>query len=157
MIMKIINLVRKFLNITFALFTCLAFAMIIFYRTSGVFGGLMWAWTDIEKMFVDILIFALVSGAVVTATDLIPVIPSAVKYVIKFVFVYGAFWFWMLDGEAVNGSQKLIMSTVYVVAYAVIAVLGAVLKFIEKKLSANGADYKNVYKEENENGDSSAK
>lgn len=157
MIMKIINLVRKFLNITFALFTCLAFAMIIFYRTSGVFGGLMWAWTDIEKMFVDILIFALVSGAVVTATDLIPVIPSAVKYVIKFVLVYGAFWFWMLDGEAVNGSQKLIMSTVYVVAYAVIAVLGAVLKFIEKKLSANCADYKNVYKEENENGDSSAK
>ena len=157
MIMKIINLVRKFLNITFALFTCLAFAMIIFYRTSGVFGGLMWAWTDIEKMFVDILIFALVSGAVVTATDLIPVIPSAVKYVINFVLVYGAFWFWMLDGEAVNGSQKLIMSTVYVVAYAVIAVHGAVLKFIEKKLSANGADYKNVYKEENENGDSSAK
>ena len=44
-----------------------------------------------------------------------------------------------------------------VVAYAIIAVLGAVLKFIEKKLSANGADYKNVYKEENENGDSSAK
>lgn len=145
--MRVLNQIRKFLNIAFALFTCLTFAMIVFYRTSGVFGGLMWAWTDIEKLFGDILIFALIAGAVVTMVDLIPKVPSVIKYVIKFGLVYAAFWFWMLDGDGVNGSQKLIMSTVYVVAYAVIAVLGAILKFVEKKLAVGETDYKSVYTE----------
>ena len=154
---KVINLVKKFLNITFALFTCLAFSLIIMYRTSGVYGGMMWAWTDIEKMFGDILVFSLLAAVIVTLTDIVPKVPSIVKYIVKFGLVYAAFWFWMLDGETVSGSQRLIMSTVYVCVYAVIAVLGAILRFAEKKLAASGNEYQSVYSETEKDGENGTK
>lgn len=146
--MKIINQIKKLLNITFALYTCLAFAVMAFNRmaTGEYYGGISWYWSDIEKMFGEILIFALLTGVIITVTDIIPKIPSAVKYLIKFVLVYGAYWLWLFDGNS-NASHILLMSTVYVIVFALIAVLGAVFAFIGRKLSAKNGEYKKQYSE----------
>lgn len=143
--MKFINFFKKLFGITFALYTCLAFTMIFLYKASGLQGGLMWAWTDIAKMFGDILVFAVWMAIIVSFTDIIPKIPGVLRHIIKLVLGYIAFYFWMLDGVNVKAGNILMMSTIYVVVFAVISAGGAILATIEKKLAVPSKEYNSIY------------
>ncbi|MBE6704785.1 MAG: hypothetical protein E7583_05940 [Ruminococcaceae bacterium] len=144
--MKLIEQLKKLFNITFAIYTCFAFAIMIFYKTSGKTGGVMWAWSDIEMMFGYILIFAAYSGLVITLTDIIPKLNQAARHVIKLALVYAGYFVWMKKSvPGVTSSQILIMTTLYVVVFAVVSVAAALLTFAEKKMTVKEPEYKSVF------------
>ncbi len=148
--MKVINQLKKLFSITFALYTCFAFAIMIFYKTSGSSGGVMWAWSDIEMMFGNILLFSAYTGVIVTLADIFSKIPTAIRYLIKLILVYAGYYFWMkLSVPNVTSSQILIMSTIYVLVFAVVAIAAASLNFVEKKLTVKEPEYKSVYGDAN--------
>lgn len=144
--MKVLGLLKKFFNITFALYTCMAFAIMVFYRSFDVYGGISWVWSDIEMMFGNILLFAAYSGFIIALTDAFSKLPAALRYVIKLVLVYVGYYVWMKKSvPGVTSSQILIMTTLYVVVFAVIALAGTLLALAEKKLTVKEQDYKEVF------------
>ncbi len=160
--MKVLNQIKKLLNITFAIYTCMAFAIMVFYRTSDVYGGIGWAWSDIERMFGSILILSAYSGLVITLTDIIPKLNQAARHVIKLVLVYAGYFVWIKKSvPGVTASQILIMTTLYVIVFAIIALAGALLGYFEKEMTVKESEYKNVYvdkaQEKNENKDNNKK
>ncbi len=152
--MKALNLVKKFLNITFAVFACLVFFLIFWNNLSSSYGGIMWAWSDIALLFGETMIFSAVAGFAVTAVDAFGKVPSPIRYIIKLVIIYIGLYFWRFDGVKLNGgtdilggSTKLIMSTLYVVVFALIALIGAVGSYGLKRLAKKDGEYENVYSE----------
>jgi hypothetical protein len=132
---------RKFFGVSFALYACISLVIMRYLRQSTKW----WIWSDIEKVFTDIMVFALIAGAVIVLIDIIPKLSSVVKCLIKAVLIYGDFYLWMLKGTK-DAGQILLMSTVYLIVFFVIVGISALLK-LACGIGKKDVQYENIYSE----------
>ncbi len=146
---KVIGTVKNAFFYTTAIFTAVICIFMLVFLSQGM--G--------EKRLMDVgvlecsLIFAAISGVCIAVVGMFEKLPAIFRYIIDFILSYAAFflWFRMLAANASNilPSHFFMLSTVYVVVFAVIACFAALLKKLsgEKKKSA---EYEGVFTETTE-------
>ncbi len=142
---KIIPHVTKFFNITFALYTCVSFGMMLL--NIAFVTGEAPKWNGVALLFAHMLLFSAICGLAITLTSIPKKLSGALAHVIRFVCCYGAFYlcFFALVKNTAEPINVVVLSTAFVIIYAVVAVACAVFRALLCKKAAAADEYENVY------------
>lgn len=156
--MKVLNQIKKFLNITFAIFACVTLFMVTYnLLTTDVNHLVMATKVKVGALYWQIMLFAAVTALSATVVDLFKNLNVVVARLIKFIFSYGAFalWFFILSIPAAEGQVKpaivITVSVIFVVIYAAVVAFTTLAKWLIIKLFCKQDDnYESIYtKDEN--------
>ena len=141
---KIIPHVKKFFGITFALYTCVSFGMMLL--NIAFVSAAAPEWSGVALLFSQILLFASLCGLFVTVFDAIKKLNRVLGHLLKFVFCYGAFYlcFFALVKGASEPINIVVLSTAFVLIYAVVAAISAGIRALSVK-GEKSDEYVNVY------------
>ncbi len=144
--MKIIHHIKKFFNIAFALYTCVSFGMMLFNRALSIEEAPTWG--GVALLFGQIGLFSAICAIAVTLIDIPKGVNKALGHLLKFIFSYGAFYlcFFVLVKSVAEPINIVVTSTVFVVLYAVVAVLAGLFAKLGKTKS--GIEYHSIYSKE---------
>lgn len=152
--MKVLNQIRKFFNLTFAIFTFVTLFMVTYnLMTTDVQHLVMATKSKVGELYWQIMLFAAVTSLAATVVDLFKKLNGIVARLIKFIFSYGAFalWFFVLSVPAAEGLVKpaivITASVIFVVIYAAVVAFTAFAKWLIVKLfGKKDGVYESVYK-----------
>ncbi len=136
--------IRKFFNITFALYTCVSFGMMLL--NLAFVNGEAPRWGGVALLFSQILLFSAICALAVTLVDIPAKLNRALGHLIKFVFCYGAFYlcFFALVSGTAEPINLVVLSTIFVILYAFVIVAASLVRAIFGKKKSD-EDYESVY------------
>ena len=151
--MKVLNQIKKFFNLTFAIFTFVTLFMVTYnLLTTDVDYLVMATKVKVVALYWQIMLFAAVTALSSTVVDLFGKLNGVISRLIKFIFSYGAFalWFFVLSVPAAEGHVKpaivLTASVIFVVIYAAVVAFTALSKWLIIRVFGKKDDnYKNIY------------
>ena len=141
---KIIGFVKKVFYTTSAIFFAVsAFLIVIFTSVGEMNSDAVFQFS----LLTDSMLFAFISGLAVTVFAAVPKI-SYFRYVPDFIFSYGAFYlsFFYLTGRSRQFSQIFSLSTLFVIVFAAVCALSALLRRLESGKKAP-EEYESIYSE----------
>ncbi len=149
---KTFNLIGKFFNITFALFSCVSLGMMALNRLVGIEEAPTWG--GVMLLFLQILLFSALCALSSVITAIPKKLNSALAHIIRFVICYIAFYICFI--AMVKDTSKLmnvvVLSTAFVIIYAVVTALCAFVNYLLSRGDGNTNEYTSVYDEVNGDG-----
>lgn len=144
---KTLNLIGKFFYITFALFTCVSLGMMALNRAVGIEEAPTWG--GVMLLFLQILLFSVICAFASVITEIPKKLNSALGQIIRFVICYIAFYvcFVAMVSDASRLMNVVVLSTAFVIIYAVVVSFSVLINFLLAKSGKNADKYTNVYDE----------
>lgn len=145
--MKIFYHIGKFFNIFFALYTCVSFGMMLCNRALAIQQAPTWG--GVALLFGQIALFSAISSLAFVLLDIPEKLNRALTHILKFIVSYGAFYvsFFALVKSSAEPINIVVISTVFVVIYAVVASLAALFsRLCAPKAAAD--EYESIYTKE---------
>ncbi|MBR3994289.1 MAG: hypothetical protein IKI97_03315 [Clostridia bacterium] len=151
--MKVLNQIKKFFNITFAIFTCVTLAMVTYnLLTVNVDHLVMATKIKVGSLYWQTMFFAAVTSLSVVIIDLFKRINGVIARILKFAFSYGAFavWFFVMSIPATEGivtnNVIIFASMIFVVAYTLTIVVKSFFVWLLLKLFGKEDDsYRSIF------------
>ena len=146
---KTFNLIGKFFNITFALFSCVSIGMMTLNRIVQIEETPTWG--GVMLLFLQILLFSVLCALANVITAIPKKLNSALSHIIRFIISYAAFYLCFI--VMVKGTSRLmnvvVMSTIFVIIYALVMGISVFVSWITSISDKKQEEYTSVYDEVN--------
>lgn len=144
---RIFSLIEKFFNITFALFSCVSLGLMALNRVAGIEEAPTWG--GVMLLFLQILMFSSLCALASVITAIPKKLNSALGHIIRFVICYIAFYicFIVMVRDTSRLMNVVVLSTVFVIIYAVVAALCELVKYLLSRGDKSTNEYTSVYDE----------
>ena len=142
---KILSVIKKFFTVTFALYTCTSYGMMLL--NVATVNGEAPQWSGVALLFSHILLFSALTGlsqAVICAFDKLN---GVISHLLRFIISYGAFYlcFFALGKSVPQPINVVVMSTIFTVIYAVVAGAFALASALSRRTVKDSEEYESVY------------
>ncbi len=142
---KILSVIKKFFTVTFALYTCTSYGMMLL--NVATVNGEAPQWSGVALLFSHILLFSAITGlsqAVITAFDKLN---GVISHLLRFIIAYGAFYlaFFALGKSTPQPINVVVMSAIFTVIYAAVVGIFALVRAIAHRKENADEEYESIY------------